>query len=143
MHANEGRLQTAEHILAKTLENTFPDVKVIIAQFGEDSGRLEITTTADPRNTGKAWFEEAVNNVIKRNLSVTKHLLTRETAEKEFDLSRVPLTVKEVRVVAIEGFDRTPCKDPHVENTEEIGLFSILKLERAGKDRYRFLFKVD
>jgi len=143
MRAFEGRLQTAEHILAKTLENTFHDAKVIIAQFGEDSGRLEISTSADPRNTGKVWFEEAVNLVIKQNLSVTKHLLTREAAEKEFDLSRLPPTVKEVRVVEIEGFDKTPCKDPHVENTGEIGCFVILKLERAGKDRYRFLFKVD
>jgi misacylated tRNA(Ala) deacylase len=143
MRANKGRLQTAEHILAKTLENTFPDAKVIIAQFGEDIGRLEITTTADARDTGKEWFEEAVNAIIRRNLSVTKHLLTREAAEKEFDLSRLPQTVKDVRVVEIDGFDRTPCKDPHVENTGEIGFFTILKLERSGKDRYRFLFKVD
>ena len=143
MRAIEGRLQTAEHILSKILENTFPDVKVIIAQFGEDSGRLEIATASDPRNTGKAWFEETVNVVINQNLSVTTHILPREMAEKEFDLSRLPTTVKEVRVVEIEGFDRTPCKDPHVENTRDIGHFVILKFERAGKDRYRFLFKVD
>jgi len=142
MRPNEGRLQTAEHILAKTLEETFLDTKVIIAQFGEDSGRLEITTTTDPRVTGKTWFEKMVNDVINRNLPVTKCILPREAVEKEFDLSRLPSTVKEVRIVEIEGFDKTPCKDPHVENTGEIGCFSILKLERAGKDRYRFLFKV-
>ena len=143
MKPNEGRLQTAEHILSKILEEAFPGTKVIIAQFCEESGRLEITTPDDPRNTGKSLFEETVNTVIKRNLPVSKFFLAREVAGKEFDLSRLPTDATEVRVVEIEGFDKRPCKDPHVENTREIGFFTILKLERAGKDRYRFLFKVE
>jgi len=143
MRAVEGRLQTAEHILAKILEDNFSDAKVVIAQFAEDSGRLEIVTSSDPRNTGKEWFENEVNSVIRQDRSVTKYILPRKTAEKEFDLSRLPTSAKDVRVVEIEGFDRTPCKDPHVENTRDIGQFDIVKLERAGKNRYRFLFKVN
>lgn len=143
MRPNEGRLQTAEHILSKTLEIAFSDAKVIIAAFAADSGRLEISTMSDPRKNGKAYFEQAVNAVIQRNLNVTRLFLNREEAEKEFDLSRLPEQVKEVRIVEIEGFDRTPCKDPHVENTCEVGFFTILKIERAGRDRYRFTFKVD
>ena len=143
MKPNEGRLQTAEHILSKTLEDKYPDARVIIAAFGKDSGRLEISTTADPRKTGKVPLEEIVNGVIGRNLRVSKHLEAREEAEKEFDLSRLPTQVKEVRVVEIEGYDRTPCKDTHVENTSEIGRFTILNIERAGKDRYRFIFEVE
>jgi len=50
--------------------------------------------------------------------------------------------VKEIRIVEIEGFDKTPCKDPHVENTSEIGYFEILKVKRTGKDHYKFVFKV-
>jgi Ser-tRNA(Ala) deacylase AlaX len=50
--------------------------------------------------------------------------------------------VKKIRIVEIESFDKTPCKDPHVENTSEIGYFEILKVERKGKDRYRFVFTV-
>jgi misacylated tRNA(Ala) deacylase len=54
----------------------------------------------------------------------------------------LPPSVEKVRIVEIEGFDKTPCKDPHVEKTGEIGYFAILKVERVGKDRYRFVFKV-
>jgi len=143
MRPVEGRLQTAEHILSRILENTFPDTKVVIAQFSEDFGRLEVTTTSDPRDTGRTWFEDAVNSVISQNLPVAVHVLPRKEAEGTFDLSRLPADVKEVRVIEIEGFDKTPCKDPHVENTQRIGHFIISKLERAGKNRYRFLFKVD
>ena len=143
MHGNEGKLQTAEHILSKTLEDAFPDAKVIIAAFNENSGRLEISSKADLRKTGKDRVEEAVNSIINRHLRVSKYFLSRDVASRDFDLSRLPTAVKEVRIVEIEGFDKTPCKDPHVDNTREIGHFTILKLERAGKDRYRFIFKVE
>ncbi len=45
--------------------------------------------------------------------------------------------------VEIKDFDKRPCKDLHVDNTQEIGYFHILKIERAGKDRYRIIFTVN
>ncbi len=140
MKPNEGRLQTAEHILARTLVRKFADSKFIISTFGENSGRMEIACKEDLRKIKIGDLENEVNSVITKDLRVNKYILQRADAEKEFDLSRLPLSVREVRIVEIEGFDKTPCKDPHVENTSEIGHFEILKVERAGKDRYRFLF---
>ncbi len=142
MRPEDGRLQTAEHILSKTLEDLYPDAKVIVAAFGENKGRLEINTRADPRKTEKTAFEQSINRVIQRNLHVNKYFLNREEAAKEFDLSRLPDQIERIRIVEIEGFDKTPCNDPHVENTSEIGIFALAKIERAGKDRYRFLFSV-
>jgi Threonyl and Alanyl tRNA synthetase second additional domain len=51
----------------------------------------------------------------------------------------LPSSLKEIRIVEIEGFDKTPCKDPHVENTSEIGYLKILRVKKVGKDRYRFV----
>ena len=143
MKPNEGRMQTAEHILARTLENKLPDAKFVIAKFHADSGLMEIATKEDLRKMDITELQASVNAVIKRKLKVSKYVVKREDAEKQFDLSRLPSSVKEVRIVEIEGFDKTPCKDQHVENTSEIGCFSIVKVERAGKDRYRFIFRVD
>jgi len=142
MKPNEGRLQTAEHILSRTLESRLSDSKLIIAKFEENSGRMGIATKKDLRKINKKALQEDVNSVIKKNLRVSKYIIKREDAEKEFDLTRLPSSIEEVRIVEIEGFDKTPCKDPHVENTSEIGHFTILKVERVGKDRYRFLFEV-
>jgi Ser-tRNA(Ala) deacylase AlaX len=142
MKANGGRLQTAEHILARSVESRFPDAKFVIAKAEENFGLMEISTKTDLRKIDRAALQDGVNAVIKKNLVVKKHVMKKEDAEKEFDLSRLPSSVKEVRIVEIEGFDKTPCKDPHVENTSEIGYFEILKVERVGKDRYRFVFKV-
>jgi misacylated tRNA(Ala) deacylase len=142
MNPNEGRLQTAEHILARTLENRFADARFVIAKFGENSGLMEIASKEDLRKIDVAALEDEVNSVIKKNLQVSKYILPRSDAEKEFDLARLPSSVCEVRIVEIKGFDKTPCKDPHVENTGEIGYFLFLKVERVGKDRYRFVFEV-
>jgi Ser-tRNA(Ala) deacylase AlaX len=142
MKPNEGRLQTAEHILARTLEKRFADAEFVISKFEETFGRMEIATKEDLRKINLSELQDEVNLVIIKNLQVNTYQLERLCAEKEFDLTRLPSLVKDVRIVEIKGFDKTPCKDPHVENTSEIGHFSITKVERVGKDRYRFLFKV-
>jgi len=142
MKPNEGRLQTAEHILARTIEHTIPNTKFIISTFNENSGKIEAYAETDLRKTDLTKLQNEVNKIIQKNLKVNKYTLQREKAETEFDLTRLPSSVKEIRIVEIEGFDKTPCKDPHVENTNQIGYFEILKVKKTGKNSYRFVFKV-
>ncbi len=142
MKPNEGRLQTAEHILSHILETTIPDAKVVIAKCAENSGLLEISSVQDLRELDKMMLQAEVNLVVAKKLPVRKFLKSRVEAQRDFDLSRLPVSVREVRVVEIEGYDKTPCKDPHVENTSEIGEFTLQDVARVGKDRYRFVFQV-
>ena len=143
MKPNEGRLQTAEHILAHILENRDVVAKVVIAKFEEKAGWLEVSSAEDLRKIDFSKIQAEVNKVIMKHLPVNKYFVNRVTAESEFDLRRIPSSVSEIRIVEIYGFDKTPCKDPHVENTNEIGFFSLLSVVRVGKDRYRFCFRVD
>ena len=142
MKPNEGRLQTAEHIFARTVEHNFPDSIFIISTFKEDSGKIEVYAETDLRRIDLAKLEDEVNEVIRKNLRVNKYMIRREEAEDEYDLARLPSSVKEVRIVEIEGFDKTPCKDPHVDNTSQIGHFEILKVKKTGRNTYRFVFKI-
>jgi len=142
MKANEGRLQTAEHILARILENMDSGLKVVIAKFEEDLGLLEVASAQDLREICAAKLQSEVNEVIGKHLAVKKYFIKREVAGAEFDLSRIPASVSELRIVEIKGFDKTPCKDPHVENTRQIGFFMLLSVKRVGRNRYRFVFRV-
>jgi len=142
MKPNEGRLQTAEHILARTIEHTIPNSKFIISAFNEDSGKIKVYAETDLRKIDLSKLQNDVNAIIQKDLQVKKYVKQREEAETEFYLTRLPSSVREIRIVEIEGFDKTPCKDPHVENTSEIGYFEILKVKRTGRDRYKFVFKV-
>jgi Ser-tRNA(Ala) deacylase AlaX len=143
MKPNEGRLQTVEHILAHILEATVSDANVVIAKFAEVSGLLEVSSVQDLRKLDKLKLQAEVNEVADRKLPVHKYLKSHAEAEREFDLSRLPISISEIRIVEVEGYDKTPCKDPHVENTSEIGKFTLQDVSRAGKDRYRFVFQVD
>jgi misacylated tRNA(Ala) deacylase len=143
MKPNHGRLQTAEHILARTIEHHIPESKFILSAFKEDSGKIEVCAEIDLRKIDLAKVQNKVNAIIQKNLQVKKYTIPREEAEAEFDLTRLPSSVKKVRIIDIEGFDKTPCKDPHIENTSQIGHFKILKVEKTGRNSYRFVFKVE
>ncbi len=139
---NQGRLQTGEHILAKIIEDKFPGSRVIIVSFDEEKGRLDVSSPIDLRGVSLEELEKETDEIINKGLEVKKTIFKREEVEKEFNLSKIPENVKEIRIVDIVGFDKRPCKDPHVNNTKEIGYFKIIKVERKGKDRYRFEFEV-
>lgn len=144
MKPSEGRLQTGEHILAKVIETKVIDAKVIIASFKETEGKVEFSSSRDLRTeVVQEEIESEVNTLIQQNMPVTVTILSRTEAEKKHDLTRLPATLHEIRIVSIGAFDARPCGDPHVTNTKEIGTFKILSIERAGNNRYRFTFKVN
>ncbi|HZX44718.1 MAG TPA: hypothetical protein VFF28_03455 [Candidatus Nanoarchaeia archaeon] len=140
MKPNEGRLQTGEHILARVVQNRVPDAKVAISRFDkEDEGSVDIISSTDLRQLQN--LEPAVNAIIKAGFRVDAREFAREELT-EFDLSRVPAELNKIRIVEIVGFDKRPCKDPHVDNTAKVERFILKKIERAGKDRYKFTFTV-
>lgn len=143
MIPSAGRLQTAEHILARIIQNKIPDAKCIMAKFDKVSEAVaEFATTTNLKIIDVKAIEREVNDVIRENLPVYEQIVRREKAETVFDLSRLPADLQEIRIVSIGDFDSRPCKDPHVQKTSKIGNFEIIKVERSGKDRYRFVFRV-
>ncbi len=143
MKPNEGRLQTGEHIFARIIQNKILDAKVVIAKFDkENEGSVDFSTSTDLRELVLKDLERDTNEIIKKELPVNKKIFKRQEIEGEFDLSKIPESVKEIRIVEVKGFDKRPCRDPHVDNTREIGYFMITKVERTGKDRYRFIFEI-
>ncbi len=142
MKQNEGRLQTGEHILAKIIEDKITDAKTGFVKFEEDYGLVEFNSKEDLRKLDIKELQDEVNHIIQKNLPVHISIKDKKEVEKEVDMRKVPNCVQEVRIVDIEGFDKRPCKDPHVDNTNEIGNFIILKIKRVGNNRYRFTFKV-
>lgn len=142
MRPNEGRLQTGEHLLAKLIESRFSDVRVGISRFFEDHGEVEFLFNWDLRGLNLDELNFSIGDIIKKKLVVKIETVSREEIA-DLDLSRVPLEVNQVRIVAVEDFDRRPCHDPHVNNTKEIGKFIVYLVDKVGKDRYRFKFRVE
>ena len=141
MEPNEGRLQTAEHILLRILKDRF-GVVAGISRFKQDCGWLEVLTEKDLRHIDAATLTREVSRVIHLDLDVKKVVLSKEDAKKIADLRKVPVSATQITVVDIYNFDKSPCADPHVDNTRDIGDFELTEIKRVGQGRYRFSFRV-
>jgi alanyl-tRNA synthetase len=81
------------------------------------------------RNLTEAEIEKLnnkVNEVIGMNIDVEEEFVTRNEAEKKFNLTKLPESAGEkIRVIKIGDYDACPCSGLHVSNTNEISKFQI------------------
>ena len=93
-------------------------------------------------------LERKVNTVLEENHALKSDYLPEEEFRKREDLLRTleakpPVSHGQVRVVEIEGFDAQACGGTHVNNTSEVGKFSIFRTENKGKINKRLYVRLD
>ena len=96
-------------------------------------------------------FEELFklsNEEMAKNRPVNVFFLDREEAENKLNpkrsrLDMVPKSVKRIRIVEIEGFDKCACGGTHLANTSEIGKMYLVKKVNKGKGIRRIEFIVE
>ncbi len=97
-----------------------------------EKARLDITHYEVPSDEAFAKIENLANKIVKDNIKVKKEILQRDEAEKKYGFrlyqgGAVP--GKELRIVSVDD-DHEACGGIHVDNTEELGLIKILKIEK-------------
>ena len=89
------------------------------------------------------YFVKA-NELIKQDLKIIVSFMPIEEAKKDptlFKLASVlPPSVKELRIVEIEGFDRQADGGTHVKSLSEVGELVFTKAENKGKNNRRVYF---
>ena len=138
------RYHTAQHLLSALLLDEY-DAETTGNQLYSDRARIDV---------GYDRFEDAdldaiearMNALVDDGRSVASYEMDREAAEAELDpertrLALLPASITEVRIVEIEGYDRTACAGTHVRDTEEIGTVSVSGRESrgSGEERVRFV----
>ena len=135
-------MHTTEHIINQTMVRLFGCGRSISAHIERKKSKLDYRLAACPTEEEIKKLEEAVNEVIARQLPVTTEFITQEEAQGRFDLERLPDGASEtVRVVKVGDYDECLCIGVHVENTSEIGTFKITTHdcdEQANRSRTRF-----
>lgn len=137
------RYHTAQHVLSAVLLDAF-DAETTGNQLYADRARIDV---AYPRFDGDDFsdIEDRVNEVVAADRPVEWYVMDRGTAEAELDPERtrlhlLPDSITEVRIVEIEGVDRTACAGTHVSSTGELGRFEITGRETKGADEERVKF---
>jgi misacylated tRNA(Ala) deacylase len=142
------RYHTAQHLLSAVLLDEF-DAETTGNQLYADRARLDCEHERFSE-TDLGDVATRVNELIDAAHDVEWYTLDRETAETELDAERtrlhlLPDSITEVRIVDIGAgdVDRTACAGTHVENTSEIGEFSVTGRETAGSGQERIRFELE
>lgn len=135
-------MHTAEHILNQTMIQLFGGGRSISAHIERKKSKCDYILPAPPTEEQVARLVDAVNSVISMKLPVTEEWVDRETAAGLVDLSRLPDDAATgIRIIRVGDYDTCACSGPHVSNTSEIGVFSVISHDYAD-GRWRIRWKL-
>ena len=109
----------------------------------DDHARLDITHHSSLTKKQKQEIEDAANDMIKQDLSVTIEYFDRGTAEQKYGFRIYQggvVPVKSVRIVSIEDKDIEACGGTHVKKTGDIELIKITRTKRIQDGVIRIEF---
>ena len=125
-------MHTVEHILNQTM----------VRMFGCERSKNSHIEKRKSKCDYKISIEATVNEIINQHLSVTSFFVTRDNVPSDVDLSKLPDDASEtLRIVKIGDYDICACIGAHVNNTSEIGKFTIISTDYT-EGRFRIRFKL-
>jgi alanyl-tRNA synthetase len=117
---------TAQHLLSAIVADRLGHLTASV-HFGEESSTIDIATGAiTPPDV--AEVERRANDVVQENRHVT---VSFEDARSATALRKPATREGTIRVITIDGIDRSACGGTHVRATGEIGPILIRKVERT------------
>lgn len=134
------RMHSAEHILNQTMVRMFNSGRSFSAHIEKKKSKCDYHFDRNLTSEELSVIEKKVNEVIFANMEVSEGFLTREEAQHDFNLQRLPEDAgNEIRIIKIGDYDSCPCSGVHVKSTSEIGGFKIISSDfNEGILRVRF-----
>lgn len=139
------RYHTAQHLLSAVLVDRY-GAPTAGNQLYADRARIDCEYDRFTDDE-LAVIEAEVNDHIEADRPVRWWSMDRAEAEEQLDpvrtrLDLLPASIETVRIVQIDGVDRTACAGTHVERTGELGQFELLGRETGGRGRERLRFRL-
>ncbi|WP_291857205.1 hypothetical protein [Marinilabilia sp.] len=133
-------MHTAEHILNQTMVRVFGIERAFSSHLERKKSKCDYIFDRSLTHDEEKNIERQVNEQLKRHLPVEEHWLSKEVAEKNYNLKKLPEEAEdEIRIVTIGDYDVCPCIGAHVKNTSEVGEFVFVSTSyEAGVLRIRF-----
>lgn len=126
---------TGQHLLSAVLEQMF-GMKTVSVHMGLEASTIEL-------DAGKVEDEQLRQAEMQANMAIAENLAVTigfEYAGEAEGLRKASAREGTLRIVSIEGLDRSACGGTHVRATGEIGALLIRRTERIrGQTRIEFL----
>jgi len=121
------QMHSAEHILNQTMVRMFNCGRSFSNHIEKKKSKCDYHFDRPLTGEELDRIESKVNQVIKSDLPVREEFLSREEAQVQYNLERLPEeTGDRIRIIRVGDYDACPCIGPHVTSTKEIGGFRLL-----------------
>jgi alanyl-tRNA synthetase len=125
---------TGQHLLSAVLLDLF-DAATVSFHLGAESSTIDISRGLEPEQLREA--ERRANQIVFENRPV---MISFQHSSEDLGLRKPTEREGEVRIISIQGLDRSACGGTHVRATGEIGPILLRKLDRIrGNLRVEFL----
>ena len=123
----DSKMHSAEHLLNQAMVRVIGCDRCFSAHINRKKSKCDYHFDRSLSTLEVTQIEGEVNRLIEQNYPVVIEQVSRDVAQKEFILSRVPeqKNLSEFRVVRMGDYDACLCSGPHVQFTGEIGIFAI------------------
>ena len=142
---NHMKIHTAQHLFSAVVYDLFKG-ETVGNQIYTDYSRVDFEPV-DLSERDLEQIEDEVNVLIQEAHPVSIYTERRVVLEDEIEEGRVnlslfPKSIKELRVIDIDGYDICPCAGTHVRNTQEIGGIKITDKKNKGKNKQRIYYEL-
>ena len=136
-------MHSAEHILNQTMIRMFGCKRSTSTHIEKKKSKCDYFLANNPTEDQIKEIANRVNDIIQQNLSITTYFVDRSQAPDGVDLSKLPDDVSNLlRIVKIGEYDVCACIGSHINNTSEIGKFTIISTDYS-EGRLRIRFKLE
>jgi len=128
---------TGQHILSQAFLQVL-GAQTVSFHLGEESSTIDLDR-ATLEDAEAVAVEDLANEIVFANRTITARFVGPDELAS-LELRKAPVVKQDIRIVEIEGFDRSPCGGTHCSSTGEVGPIAIRKWERRGQQiRVEFL----
>ncbi len=137
------RMHSAEHLLNQTMVRMFNKGRSFSNHIEKKKSKCDYHFDRNLTEQEILEIENRVNSEISKNHSVKEEFLSRDDADRLYNLKRLPDDAgDEIRIIKIGDYDACPCSGQHIKNTSEIGKFKIISTGFEN-DVLRIRFKLE
>ena len=128
---------SGQHLLSQVFYRRL-GLETVSVHFGDALNTLDLD--GPPLSASQlATVETAANETVWQDRPIRAYWIT-ETEKEKVPLRRAPTVHGKMRIVEIDKFDWSACGGTHVRRTGEIGLISLLRIEKhRGRSRVHFV----
>lgn len=124
------------HLMAQAIKSIYPDAKFFVGPVVDEGFYYDFKTSTKIGEEDLCIIEKKMKEIAKKNLPITKEIISRQEAIEKFTNDELKLAVMEridgnIFGIYKQGDFEDLCRGPHLPNTKFLHSFKLTKIAGA------------